>query len=150
LLTTELGDKAYRDAYVASQISMGLPFQIRALRRSRNWTQAQLAEAAGMSQPRIAEIERAGRRRFNLDTLLRIASAFDIGLEVGFAPFSAVVDRAEHFDPDAFEVASFEDEEHEAARRRDRGTSSKRAVPVRTLGMTRRRRRPVSQPAARR
>jgi transcriptional regulator with XRE-family HTH domain len=109
-LTAELRDKTYRDAYVASQISLGLPFQIRALRRSRGWTQAQLAEAAGRTQPRIAEIERAGRRRFNLDTLLRFASAFDIGLEVGFAPFSAVVDRAERFDPDAFAIPSFDDE----------------------------------------
>jgi transcriptional regulator with XRE-family HTH domain len=148
-LTTELRNKKYRDGYVASQIAIGLPFQIRALRRSRGWTQAQLAEAAGMSQPRIAEIERAGRRRFNIDTLLRIASAFDVGLEVGFAPFGAVVDRAERFDPDAFDVASFDDDVHEAERRGDRVTPSKRSVPVRTSTTPSSRRRPVSQPATR-
>jgi transcriptional regulator with XRE-family HTH domain len=154
-LTTELRDKEYRDGYVASQIAISLPFQIRALRRSRGWTQAQLAEAAGMSQPRIAEIERAGRRRFNIDTLLRIASAFDVGLEVGFAPFGAVVDRAERFDPDAFGVASFEDEVRDADERADHGVRSKPSIPARARNTSRRaaprsRRRPVLKPAARR
>ena len=83
------------------------------------------------------------------DTLLRIASAFDVGLEVGFAPFGAVVDRAERFDPDAFDVASFDDDVHEAERRGDRVTPSKRSVPVRTSTTPSSRRRPVSQPATR-
>ena len=109
-LIKELLDKAYRDAYVASQIRVGLPFQARALRRSKGWTQEQLADAAGMSQPRIAEIEKPGKRRFNLDTLLRIASAFDVGLEVRFVPFGDVIDHNESFDPDTFYVPSFADE----------------------------------------
>jgi transcriptional regulator with XRE-family HTH domain len=151
-LATELRDKKYRDGYVASQIAIGLPFQIRALRRSRGWTQAQLAEAADMSQPRIAEIERAGRRRFNLDTLLRIASAFDVGLEVGFAPFGAVVDHAERFDPDAFDVASFNDEVHEAERCSDRGAPTSHSMPTPVQGDRRRttisrRRRPTPKTA---
>ncbi len=35
------------------------------LRESREWTQPELAEAAGMSQPRISEIERPGERKLN-------------------------------------------------------------------------------------
>jgi transcriptional regulator with XRE-family HTH domain len=109
-LIAELRDKSYRDAYVASRIKIGLPFQARALRKSRGWTQEQLAEHAQMSQPRIAEIEKASERRFNLETLLRIASAFDVGLEVNFVPISEIVDDEDAFDPDNFSIPAFTQE----------------------------------------
>jgi transcriptional regulator with XRE-family HTH domain len=110
LLTAELKEKAYRDGYVASQIALGLPNQIRALRTERKWTQGDLATRAKMAQPRISEIETPGERRLNIETLLRLASGFDIGLEVRFVPFSELVDRSEGFDPDSFSVKSFDDE----------------------------------------
>lgn len=109
-LITELRDKTYRDAYVASQIRIGLPFQIRALRKAKDWTQEKLAESAGMAQPRIAEIEKPGERRLNLDTLLRLAAAFDVGLDVRFVPFGTLIERNEAFDPDSFTVKSFNEE----------------------------------------
>jgi len=109
-LIAELRDKTYRDAYVASQIRIGLPFQIRALRKAKDWTQDRLAEYAGMAQPRIAEIEKPGERRLNLDTLLRLAAAFDVALEVRFVLFSELIDRSEAFDPNDFTVKSFNEE----------------------------------------
>ena len=110
-LTRELREKQYRDGYVAAQIRIGLPFQTRALRKSRaNMTQAALAKAAGMSQPRISEIESPGERSLNIETLLRLASAFDVGLEIRFVPFGELVDRSESFDPETFTVPTFEDE----------------------------------------
>jgi transcriptional regulator with XRE-family HTH domain len=117
-LTAELRDKSYRDAYVASQIRIGLPYQARALRVARDLTQGQLADLAEMAQPRIAEIEKPGKRSLNLETLLRLASAFDVGLEVRFVPFGDIVRHEETFDPDTFDVPSFDDEllhEKEAA-----------------------------------
>jgi transcriptional regulator with XRE-family HTH domain len=115
-LVAELKDKRYRDGYVASQITFGLPLQIRALRAERDWTQGELADAAGMTQPRIAEIEKPGKRRLNLETLLRIASAYDVGLEVRFVPFGKLVGDSEGFSPDSFRVPSFDDELKEAER----------------------------------
>lgn len=109
-LIAELKDKDYRDAYVASQIAIGLPFQVRALRVGKGWTQTELAERAGMTQPRIAEIEKTSERRFNLETLLRIASAHDVGLEVRFVSYGQLIALEESFDPDSFEVPSFEEE----------------------------------------
>lgn len=108
-LVAELREKEYRDAYVASQIRIGLPFQVRALRKSRDWTQAELGEAAGMAQSRVAEIER-GKRSLNLETLQRLASAFDVALDVRFVPFGELIDRTERFDPDRFTVPAFDAE----------------------------------------
>lgn len=105
--TARLQSKQYRDAFVASQISVGLPFQIRALREQRGWKQSKLAEKADMLQPRISAMERPGESKFNLETLRRIASAFDVALEVRFVPFSELVDWSERFNPDTFNVQSF-------------------------------------------
>lgn len=129
-LIAELKDKEYRDAYVASQIAIGLPFQARALRLNKEWTQEQLAERAGMSQPRIAEIEKPSERRFNLETLLRIASAHDVALEVRFVPFGQIIEHDESFDPDSFKVPTFS-EELEAAEKQEQADREKQAL-VRT------------------
>jgi transcriptional regulator with XRE-family HTH domain len=110
LLAGELRSKEYRDAFVASQIRVGLPMQCRALRESRDWTQPQLAEAASMSQPRISEIERPGERNLNLETLLRLASAFDVALQVRFVPFSQFVDDDDQLDLANFYVSPFEED----------------------------------------
>ena len=109
-LTNELRSKKYRDAYVASQIRMALPFQIRALRKERGLSQGDLAVLTGMAQPRISEIEKPGERRLNIETLLRVASGLDVGLQIRFVPFSEIVDSSERFDPDNFHVPSFDDE----------------------------------------
>lgn len=104
----KLKNKKYRDAFVASQISVGLPFQIRALREQRGWKQSTLAAKAEMLQPRISAMESPGSAKFNLETLRRIASAFDVALVVRFVPFSELVDWSDNFDPDSFEVPEFE------------------------------------------
>jgi len=108
--TANLKNKAYRDAFVASQISVGLPFQIRALREQRGWKQSFLAGKADMLQPRISAMESPGASKFNLETLRRLASAFDVALVVRFAPFGELLDWSEHFSPDTFRLPSFEDD----------------------------------------
>lgn len=104
----ELRDKSYRHAFVRSQVAIGLPLQCRALRESRVWTQPQLAEAAGMSQPRISEIERPGERKLNLETLFRLAEAFDVALQVRFVPFRDFVDYVDDVRLGSFYIKPFD------------------------------------------
>ncbi len=105
-----LRNKKYRDAFVASQISVGLPFQIRALREQRGWKQSQLAGKAEMLQPRISAMESPGGAKFTLETLRRLASALDVALVVRFVPFRELVDWSERFNPDTFAVPSFDED----------------------------------------
>lgn len=109
-LIAEMREKEYRDAYVGSQIRMTLPLQIRELRKRREWTQPQLAEYAGMAQPRISELEKPGERRLTIETLLRLAAAFDVALQVRFVPFGELIDWSEGLDIDNFQVPTFEKE----------------------------------------
>ena len=103
-------DREYRHGMVNAQIEIDLPFQIRALRKQRGWTQPELAARTGMKQPRISNMEKPGVTRFSLETLRRLAEAFDVALVVRFAPFSELLNWSRGFSPDEFAVPSFEDE----------------------------------------
>ncbi|MGD0776428.1 MAG: helix-turn-helix domain-containing protein [Candidatus Solibacter sp.] len=110
-LAGKLRDTEYRKAFVASQINIGIPFQIRAMLKNRHgWTQETIAQRAHMLQPRISGLMTPGKTRPNIETLRRIAEAFDCGLIVRFAPFSELAKWSEEFDPESFSVPSFDDD----------------------------------------
>lgn len=112
-LIAKLRDPEYRKSFVVSQINIGIPFQIRSLMRSRGWTQQQLAERTGMLQPRISAMMKPGNTRPNIETLRRLAEAFDCGLMVWFVPFSELVMRSERFDAESFAAKTFQQEDSE-------------------------------------
>lgn len=53
--------------------------RVKELREARGWTQAQLAEAAGVAQSLISDLE-AGKRASRYTTLMRIAKALGVSL----------------------------------------------------------------------
>jgi transcriptional regulator with XRE-family HTH domain len=103
-----LNDPEYRKAFVASQINVSVPFQIRALMKAHGWTQERLAEKTGMRQPSISGLMTPGKTRPNIETLRRLAEAFDCALAVRFVPFSELAEWSEKFDPETFNVPDFE------------------------------------------
>lgn len=106
----KLRDPEYRKAFVASQINIGVPYQIRALAKARGWSQETVGEKCGMPQPRISELMRPGRTKPNLRTLLRVAAGFDCGLLVRFVPFSELARWSNEFDPESFDAKPFADD----------------------------------------
>ena len=133
-LVSKLRDTEYRKAYIASQINIGIPYQLRALMKSRGWTQEQLAEQAGMLQPRISAMLSPGKTQPNIKTLRRLAEAFDCGLMVRFVPFSELVMRSERFDPESFSVKSFQQEDSEGRFGHRQSHSASGDVPAGTEG----------------
>jgi transcriptional regulator with XRE-family HTH domain len=114
-LLEKLKDREYRRAFVASQINIGIPFQIGALMKApgRDWTQKELAARTGMLQPRISAMLKPGATRPNIETLRRLADAFDCGLQVRFVPFTELVTWSQRFSPDTFEVPDYASEDKE-------------------------------------
>lgn len=68
-------------------------------------TQKQLAQLAKMAQPRISKMERPGEESFNIDTLIRLAAAFKLGLKVEFVPFSKMLAWENSYSQDVFDPA---------------------------------------------
>ena len=109
-LVEKLQDKEYRDAFVSEGVFSRLPLKIHALREQRRWSQKQLGEKAGVAQAWVSKLEDPNYGKLTLSTLLRLASAFDVGLEVDFVPFSKVLDDALNLSQEPFKVASFEED----------------------------------------
>ena len=109
-LKAQLKDKKYRDAFVSEHIDTGIPFQIRALRKQRKLTQRELSEITSMAQERISVAENPNYSRFNIKTLKRIASAFEVALIVRFVPISELVKWELNLSSEALEAVSFEDD----------------------------------------
>lgn len=107
-LISLLNDKEYRDAFVSASIYIGVPSQIRVLRKQREWSEGKLADEAKMLQPAISRLEDPERGSVNLKTLLRLAAAFNVGLIVRFVPFSEMVDWKLKLSLKSLEVPSFD------------------------------------------
>jgi|SRR5882724_2970386 len=107
-LATKFDDKAYRDAFVAEQIFSRLPMKIRCIREQQELTQRQLGERAGMAQTWISKLEDPNYGKLTISTLLKIASAFDVGLQIDFVPFSRILGDSLRVSPDSLVVANFD------------------------------------------
>ncbi len=109
-LAKELRDPETREHTVDSQIRIGLPFQLRAMREKRGWTQETVAEKLGTTQNTISRLENPKTGKPTIKTLLRIARVFDVGLLVRFVPFGFYGDVIDAMDATHVEVPSYEEE----------------------------------------
>lgn len=76
------------DAYEAARLAFELGHAVREMREKHGWTQAQLANAADMTQPAVARFE-AGGTVPTIPVLERLAHALEVDLIVRFAPRSS-------------------------------------------------------------
>jgi len=107
----ELENKKFRHAYLKEHIRIGIASQIRILRNKLNISQSQLAEIIGTKQSVISRIEYPDSVSVNLNTLLKIAEAFDIGLLVKFSAFGKFLAESQDISPKALAVNSYSEEQ---------------------------------------
>ena len=100
-----------RESYIRSKLSVLLPAQIRSLRLRREMKQAKLGIEAQMKQGRISILERIGEVSFSIETLIKLAAAFRVGLMVKFVPMSEMLAWENSFMPDEFDVVPVEKDE---------------------------------------
>jgi transcriptional regulator with XRE-family HTH domain len=112
-ILNSLKDREFRAAWNLENVYTTICFQLRALREQRDMSQGAFGKAVKpkMAQERISILEDPNAEsKPTLNTLLRLADAADVGLEVRFVPFSAVLSRSVHTDMRELEVDSFVDE----------------------------------------
>jgi transcriptional regulator with XRE-family HTH domain len=109
LIRKILGNKKYRHAYVREHVRNGVPFQLRAMRDQREWTQARLGQEAGKGQNAISRLEDPNYGKVTIQTLLEMAEAFDVALLVKFVPFSRLLKEYEDVSPTGLSVKSISD-----------------------------------------
>lgn len=109
-LRKNLADKRYRDSFVAEQIFSGLPLKIFHLRKARFKNQQEFADKLDRKQSWVSQLENPNYGRLTLSTLLQIASACDVALEVDFVPFSRLLEKTVGLTEEWFRVPSYKDD----------------------------------------
>jgi transcriptional regulator with XRE-family HTH domain len=104
------GSKAYREALVASQLKRGLPFQARAMRKERGWSQALIAEKSGLTQGAVSRAEDPDYGNLTLNTVLRIAAGHDVAVICKLVSFSEFAKWYVKFSEASAVVPTFEEE----------------------------------------
>jgi transcriptional regulator with XRE-family HTH domain len=103
----ELAEKKMRDAYLSGQTRTKLTNQIRAIRNQRGWLQGEFAKILGKPQSNVSRLENREYGNFTLNTLLELASAFDVGLVVEFVPYDDFLRRTHDLSTTHLQVRSF-------------------------------------------
>lgn len=109
-LVKKLSNIEYRRQFVSAQVRRTITSQMRKLRIQRNWDQAELGQQSGMKPHAISRLENPDYGNFTVNTLLRIANAFDVGLIVRFAPFSDLAKWNQSVTETDFTPPSFSDD----------------------------------------
>lgn len=109
-LGLEFQDAEYRHAYAEECLNTMIATQIKVLREQRDMTQKQLADTAGMAQPRIPLLEDASYENWTIKTLKRLAKAFDVALSVKFETFSRLIRDFENLSRENLQRAAFPDD----------------------------------------
>lgn len=107
-LEKKLAGKQYRDAFVAARISQAIAFQLRVLRQRANLSQDDLAKELGTSQNAISRMENPKYGKPSISSLRKLASFFDVGLVVRFAPFSEIADWSTNLSEESVNVPNFD------------------------------------------
>jgi len=103
-------DKEYRHGYADESTTVSVATQLKVLREQRNLTQSQLALEAGMRQSMISRYENVSYSSWSINTLRKLAVAFDVWLDVRFRSFGELVAATDEFSQEALEVPRFDDD----------------------------------------
>lgn len=111
-LWRKLKGRKYRNAFVTAQLKQGVPFQIRALRKKRQWSQERLAKEAGLTQGVISRYEDPDYGNLTFNIVSEIANGLDMAFVGKFVPFSELASWFAGLSEQAIrEIPTFDEEE---------------------------------------
>ena len=109
-LLQKLQKKPFRVAYVAEHVRRGIAYQIRALRDQRGWNQGKLSALLGKPQSVVSRLEDPSYGKVTIQTLLELASVFDVALQVKFVSYSSFLPQTRDVTTHSMQLPSFLDD----------------------------------------
>lgn len=103
-------DVEYRQAYMESSVEQGIAWQIRINREMRKLSQSDLAKRIGSKQSAISRAEDTTYGRHRIETLVKIANAFDCALQIKFVSYSKLAIDNSNQTPGRLYAKSYEEE----------------------------------------
>jgi transcriptional regulator with XRE-family HTH domain len=108
-LWVRLAEPEYRNALVSSTIAARIAVRIYNLRKKLGWTQTKLADEAEMKQARISLLEQADYENCSINTLKRIAAAFNVAVIVDFVSFRDFIKWSSDIDSESAAPQCFDE-----------------------------------------
>lgn len=96
-LVQDFQDPEARYAYVDDFLNASVAAQIKNLREMRGLKQAELAERIGTQQPGIARLESINYDAWKVETLRKIARAYDLWVDIQFREFADLPSEIDKF-----------------------------------------------------
>ncbi|MDF3837173.1 helix-turn-helix transcriptional regulator [Cupriavidus basilensis] len=109
---SEWKDIEYRQAYLEESIEQGVAWQIKTNRQQRGLSQRDLADVIGTHQSAISRLEDPMSGLPNLETLVKVAHAFDCALSVRLISYAQLSVESDDLSPDALFAAPFDPHTH--------------------------------------
>lgn len=102
-----LDDKQFRHVFLREMVTGWIAHQIRVLRKQRGWTQSCLGARCQKPQSTIGRAESPSYDRLKIATLLDLAEALDVALEVKFVDWPTAINGYANLTPEAMVVPSW-------------------------------------------
>ena len=102
--------KKDRHRFLGNHLDSNIAAQLYAMRDQRGWTQKNVADEAGIAQPRIPSYEDPSYGAYTLATLKKLAYGYDVALVVRFVPFDELADWIANLSPEDLAVLSYDQE----------------------------------------
>ena len=99
----------YRHAFVEEKLRMQIARQIRLIREQRELSRPALARQMGKSPSWVFRLEDPNEAPPTVTTLLDVARAYDVDIEIRFSPFSKLIHTIDG-PTESFQVPSFKEE----------------------------------------
>jgi transcriptional regulator with XRE-family HTH domain len=100
-------DEEYRNSYAESFMNSYVAAQIKVLREAYPLTQEELSKRIGTKQPGVARLENVNYSSWKVETLRKLARAFNVRLKITFEEFGSLPDDIEAFNRTALLRAPF-------------------------------------------
>jgi transcriptional regulator with XRE-family HTH domain len=110
LLDSFKTSKEYRHAFVEEKVRTQLAVQIKTIREQQKISRPTFAALMQKANSWVFRLEDPNQPPPTISTLLQVAEAFDVDLDISFKRFSDLLHRIERMTPESFEVPSFEEE----------------------------------------
>ena len=110
LLDNFRASKSYRHAFVEEKVRTAIAAQIKAIREQRGMKRPELADLMDKSPSWVFRLEDPNQSPPTISTLLQVAEAYDVDLNISFDSFSHLLERLDGMTPGSLEVPSFDEE----------------------------------------
>jgi transcriptional regulator with XRE-family HTH domain len=102
--------KEYRHSFVEEKVRTQLAVQIKTIREQRILSRPAFAKLMRKAASWVFRLEDPNQTPPTISTLLQVAQALDIDLEIRFRPFSDLIRGIDRMTPQTLEVPSFDEE----------------------------------------